>query len=84
MNFIYAPNSIYHGRPVWTNSASDRLKVLTIEHERLVDFVEFLFDHSEHCDHISHRDAWKEFEIYEQKNSLLADRIRKERAKRRI
>jgi len=34
------------------------------------EFLEWLFDHSEHCDHISQRKAWKEFEEWELKNEV--------------
>lgn len=30
--------------------------------EGLRDFIEFLFDHSEHCDHITYQEAWDEFQ----------------------
>ena len=31
------------------------------------DFIEWLFEHSEHCDHISYNEAWQEFEEWEAK-----------------
>ncbi len=62
---VYAPNSVYHGSSV--KSLSDKA-ALTVEVNRLSDFIEFLFEHSDHCDHITQSEAWKEFEIYEVKN----------------
>lgn len=69
-NIIYAPHSIYHGMEI--HSTNGRLPfsnetLLRIELSRLTDFVEFLFEHSEHCDHITHREAYKEFLRYENK-----------------
>lgn len=79
-NIIDCPNSIYHGMEL--NSTTGRLPlILRMEVEQLRDFIEFLFDHSEHCDHISHADAWKEFKIYEAKTSMMADRVREHRRK---
>lgn len=34
--------------------------------ERMGDFIEFLFEHSEHCDHITYSDAYAEFEKWEE------------------
>lgn len=62
---IYAPNSVYH-----FDRSGKEVVHLKIAYERLNDFIEFLFDHSEHCDHISRSDAWKEFEEYEYKNRM--------------
>lgn len=62
----YSPNSIYHGAVTVRMSEKARLKA---SRERLSDFIEFLFEHSEHCDHISQSDAWKEFEQYEFKTN---------------
>ncbi len=73
---IYSPNSIAHGSGLL---GAKRETLLTLELERLKDFVDFLFDHSEHCDHISQSEAWNEFEIYEIKNSFYADNIRAKR-----
>lgn len=78
---IYAPNSIYHGMPIHAGSPQDDAILLKIEVERFRDFFEFLFEHSNHCDHITQRDAWREFEIYEAKNSFHAEQIRKKRIK---
>lgn len=35
--------------------------------ERFRDFLAYLFEHSEHCDHISQSDAWEEFIEWEEK-----------------
>lgn len=63
-HLIYAPNSIWHGTKAYT-SHHKKETLLRIEVGRLNDFIDFLFEHSEHCDHISQRDAWIEFEEYE-------------------
>ena len=79
---IDAPNSIYHGMEIHSSGGRlpfSRETLLTIEIGLLTDFIEFLFDHSEHCDHISQRDAWKEFKIYQAKNSYHRKKIQKER-----
>ena len=83
-SLIYSPNSIYHGMEI--HSSNGRLPLsdivlLKIETERLRDFIEFLFEHSEHCDHISQKDAWNEFEIYEIKNSRYRKMIKEKRKK---
>lgn len=83
---IDAPNSIYHGMEI--HSSNRRLPfsdvtMLKIEIGLLTDFIEFLFEHSEHCDHISQRDAWKEFKIHQAKNSFYRDNIKKQRAKKK-
>ena len=65
---VYAPNSIYHDvllTPKFGCKGLDDKTLLRIERDRLIDFIEFLFDHSEHCDHISQSEAWEEFEVYE-------------------
>lgn len=36
----------------------------------LDDFLEFLFDKSGHLDHITYREAWKEFEDFNAKNNF--------------
>jgi hypothetical protein len=81
--YHYHPNSIIHGmaKPVTGGPGIKTETLLRLEIERMRDFIEFLFDHSEHCDHISHADAWKEFEIYEAKTSHQANRIREYRKK---
>lgn len=66
---IYAPNSIWHGWP--NNGHHDPKTILTIEKERLADFLNFLFNESEHCDHISYSNAWQEFEEFEHEQSKL-------------
>lgn len=33
------------------------------------DFIEWLFDHSEHCDHITYNEAWEEFKQWEEKQT---------------
>lgn len=71
MGHIQSPNSIYNGMPIYTSSKKDSLILKTIECERLRDFLEFLFDHSEHCDHITYSEAWNEFEEWELKEINL-------------
>lgn len=67
---LYAPNSIYHGSSI--EGMSKETKLIT-EIAALNDFIDFLFEHSEHCDHISQRKAWDEFRQYE-----LDEKIKKE------
>lgn len=83
--FIYSPNSIHHGLKLYSGNrpSLSREAILTMQVARLDDFLEFLFDHSEHCDHISYGDAWKEFEIFEAKDSHSAQRVREHRKKMR-
>jgi hypothetical protein len=59
---LYSPNSIWHGMPLKGMTPETMLKQ---ELERMRDFVEYLFEHSEHCNHISQSEAWAEFEVYE-------------------
>lgn len=33
------------------------------------DFIEFLFEHSEHCDHITYNEAWEEFQAWQEKEN---------------
>ena len=75
--FIYAPNSIYHGSKIYSHEIGDQLINCNIEKHRLIDFLEFLFDHSEHCDHITQPDAWAEFVEYEAKDSWVETRLKK-------
>lgn len=65
IEIIYAPNSIWHGSPIANHS---KYSLQNIEISRLNDFIDFLFEHSEHCDHISQPEAWKEFEEFEINN----------------
>jgi hypothetical protein len=65
--YIYAPNSIYHGeilhqpgRLPFSNET-----VLKVEIGRLHDFIDFLFNDKEYCDHATERQAWDEFEQFE-------------------
>ncbi len=60
--FVYAPGSVYHALPIKSlpQGILDRIEI-----GRLTDFLEYLFEHSQHCDHISQPDAWKEFEEWE-------------------
>lgn len=37
--------------------------------ERAWDFINYLFDESEHCDHITVKEAWEEFEEWENKQT---------------
>ena len=70
---IYSPNSVMHGWPRYGIAAPRKEAQAKNNYERLTDFVEFLFEHSEHCDHISQREAWHEFELYELKESLKSN-----------
>jgi len=78
---IYAPNSIYHDMAIHdpTRLPISEKTLLQIENNRLTDFIEFLFEHSEHCDHISQRDAWNEFSKWEAKRSRHRKIIKNER-----
>lgn len=38
------------------------IRELRLSIERTRDFISWLFDESEHCDHIPYLEAWKEFE----------------------
>lgn len=58
------PISIYEETTLQCNSAKDEAINLRRELELNRDFIEWLFDHSEHCDHISFSDAWDQFETY--------------------
>lgn len=62
---VYAPNSIHHGHTRHSNSKADECVNLTIAYNRMVDFMGYLFDESGHCDHITQREAWDEFEKWE-------------------
>lgn len=59
-HLIYAPGSVWHG---WPNDGNHKdVTKLKIELARLNDFVEFLFEQSEHCDHITQSEAWNQYE----------------------
>lgn len=64
---VYAPNSIHHGRiqSMMPKLASERIARSTLD-----DFIEFLFEHSEHCDHITQTAAWDEFREFEYKQLI--------------
>ena len=62
---FYCPNSIYHGASKRMGAASYEDVQNKAEVARLTDFIEYLFEHSEHCDHITQSDAWSEFEQWE-------------------
>jgi hypothetical protein len=49
-----------------------KIRDLILERERVWDFVNYLFDESEHCDHISLREAWEEFEAWQDK--MISDK----------
>lgn len=62
-HLIYAPNSINHG---WENSGHFKdTTMLRIEIARLYDFIDFLFNDREYCDHTTESEAWDEFEQWE-------------------
>lgn len=65
---LWSLNSVYHGCPIRGQLPLSPLTLATNESHTLNDFIEFLFEHSEHCDHISQKDAWKEFFIYQANN----------------
>ena len=65
----YAPKSIYHGTKITGILSIGKESIQAIEISRLTDFIEYLFDHSEHCDHISQPDAWMEFCKWEAKEN---------------
>lgn len=46
-----------------TSNQTDKRTIgdLRIAMSRKDDFVEWLFEHSEHCDHIPYSEAWEEF-----------------------
>jgi len=62
-NLMYNPNSIWHG----TLFIHGRFKVETLlkhQVENMNDFLEYLFEQSEHLDHITYNEAYEEFEVY--------------------
>jgi len=62
LGLLYAPSSIYHGKPLrGTPLNLSDVAVLKVDVAQLNDFLEFLFEHSEHCDHIEQSEAWDEF-----------------------
>lgn len=65
---VYEPRGIWHGSFL---SYHSKLTLKQIELGRLDDFLEYLFEHSEHCDHITQSDAYKEFEQWEMKQAIL-------------
>jgi len=67
-NLIFDPNSINHGWPNCGHFSNETL--FKIEIAKLTDFIEFLFEHSEHCDHITQTEAWNEFDLYQYNKKL--------------
>lgn len=63
-NLLYNPNSIWHGTS-YKHGRFDRETLLKNQVEDMNDFLQFLFEESEHCDHISRREAYEQFEISE-------------------
>jgi len=61
-NLVYAHNSIWHGTKNGSHHSKETL--LLIANNKLTDFIDYLFEHSEHCDHISQSEAWDEFNRY--------------------
>lgn len=55
-----------------TSNQADKRTIadLRLGMSRRGDFIEWLFDHSEHCDHIPYSEAWKEFELWEEAQYL--------------
>jgi hypothetical protein len=43
-----------------------RISQLKVQVARMSDFIEYLFEHSEHCDHITYNEAWEEFNQWEE------------------
>lgn len=71
---LYCPNSVYHGAPVRGNPLNlSREAVLTADVGMLTDFIEFLFEHSEHCDHIEQPEAWDEFFEWQFKQNQITN-----------
>lgn len=68
MRIVYAPRDMWHGSKMAFHS--DKM-LSKIELGRLDDFLEYLFEHSEHCNHIAQSEAWKEFEQWELKQAIL-------------
>lgn len=62
-HLVYAPNSIHHGCINGAHFKDSTL--LRIEIGKLNDFIRFLFEDSEYCDHANESDAWDEFNQYE-------------------
>jgi hypothetical protein len=62
---LYCPSSIYHGVKINGPMPLSDTTLLKIEVSRLADFIDYLFETSKHCDHISNKDAWIEFEQWE-------------------
>ncbi len=56
---IDCPNSIQYGMPV---NRMSKETLMNIHMNRMIDFIDFLFNHSVHCDHITQSEAWEEFE----------------------
>lgn len=59
---LYCPNSIYHGSLL---KGMSKERKVNSQVERMENFLDYLFNHSEHCDHIMQSEAWKEFEEWE-------------------
>lgn len=81
--YYYNPNSMIHGtaKGAFGGPGVKQETLLRLELDRMRDFIEFLFEHSEHCDHITFSEAWQEFEIHEAKTSMIADKKREYRKK---
>jgi hypothetical protein len=56
---VYAPNSVWHGSKNGGHHKDTTL--LKIEIGRLHDFIDFLFEDREYCDHANESEAWDEF-----------------------
>lgn len=71
LGLFYCPGSIYHGSSKRMGAASYAEIQDKAELGRLNDFIEYLFEHSEHCNHISQSEAWDEFEQWEFKKEIV-------------
>ena len=73
LGLIYAPGSIYHGQKLHDPNRMpfDPAMILKIELARLQAFIEYLFGHSEHCDHILFSEAYEEFQKWEHETQVL-------------
>ena len=69
-NLYYCPNSIWHGS-LYIHGRFKKETLLTAKIEDTNDFLHFLFEESEHCDHITHAKAYEQYEV----NEKLKERL---------
>lgn len=60
-----------HDERYTPSDVADKLTIARMRDgfERRGDFIEWLFEHSEHCNHISYSEAWEEFSKWEDKQN---------------